>query len=203
MHPTHSQLCADHFNFLRLLRCLEAEIACYEAGNTSDGRLPVILDILDYVQHYPEKWHHPLEDVVFELLLIKQVENSDHIWGIKSEHKALEELTRRAVELFTAVANDAVVSRDELLGVAREFIQRQLDHINRENRLIYPLLGRYISPREWDEITKKVEARHDPLFTKSVREEYRNLYHTIVQSERGLALGATARGIDPPASAVS
>ncbi|MEX1033268.1 MAG: hemerythrin domain-containing protein [Cellvibrionaceae bacterium] len=202
MHPTQSQLFADHYNLLGLMRCLEAEIACYEASQPWGAHLSVILDIFDYIQFYPERYHHPLEDALFERLLIKQVKNSDQIWAIKSEHKTLEALTRRASQLFTSVANDSVVPVAELVRVTREFLARQIDHIDRENRIVYPLLEKYITLEEWDEITAQVAQRKDPLFRQAVMDEYRNLYDAILQAESALLLGPTARGIKKPAAAV-
>ena len=113
MHAYQSQLYADHYNFLRLLLFLESEIACYEADQERHPRLDVVLDIFDYIQTYPERWHHPFEDAIFELLLVKQVPNADQIWGLKSEHKKLEQLTQQASELFSSVANDVVVPVEE------------------------------------------------------------------------------------------
>lgn len=194
MHPTQSQLCADHFNFLRLLRALELEIACYEAA--SEGRLGVILDIFDYVQVYPEKWHHPIEDAAFEMLLKKQADNSDVIWGVRAEHKALEEMTHKVNEMFIAVANDTIVPVDKLVTATKEFVARQLDHINSENRLIYPLFNKYLSDQDWNEITEKVQSRRDPLFNEELCEEYRSLYKSILRGERGTAMGATARAVN-------
>ena len=194
MHPTQSQLCADHFNFLRLLRSLELEIACYEVA--SEGRLPVILDIFDYVQVYPEKWHHPIEEIAFETLLKRQAENSDVIWGMRAEHNALEEITHKVHEMFIAVANDTIVPADKLVTATRDFVARQLDHINRENRLIYPLFNKYLSTQDWDAITEKVQAKQDPLFSEHLCQEYRSLYKSILRGERGTALGATARAVN-------
>ena len=189
MHPTHKQLHMDHFNVLRLLRTLELEIACYEAGEERAARLAVILDIFDYVQVYPEQWHHPIEEELFEILLCKQVENSALIWGVRAEHKALEQLTRHASELFTAVANDTVIPIQKLTENAREFIARQLDHINQENCLLYPLFEKYISETEWNVITDRVKARLDPLFCDGMQREFGRLYRSILRSERGVALG--------------
>ncbi len=214
MHAYQSQLYADHYNFLRLLHFLESEIACYEADLERHPRLDVILDIFDYIQTYPERWHHPFEDAIFELLLIKQVPSADQIWGLKSEHKKLEQLTQQASELFSSVANDVVVPVEELVDVTREFIRRQQEHINIENRIAYPLIEQYLTEKDWDAVGKKVRAKIDPLFTlaaaqsddqvadlassqwlrdRALKAEYRNLYKTIMQMERGVSIGATAR----------
>lgn len=201
MHRTQSQLFADHHNLLRLLRCLEVEIACYEADQPC-AHLSVILDIFDYVQFYPEQYHHPLEDVLFELLVAKQVENADQIGAMKSEHKNLELLTRKARRLFNSVANDSVVPVTELVRVTREFLEQQIDHILRENRVVYPLLSANVSDAEWDELTAMVAQRKDPLFGKAIIDEYHNLYHAILQAESGIAVGATARAISKPTAPV-
>lgn len=200
MHPTQSQLHADHYNFLRLLACLQSEIACFEIDQTSQLRLPVILDILDYVQVYPERYHHPLENKVFELLLVKNAPNADVIWGTRAEHTALEKITQEANQLFTAVANDTVVPMTELIEVAKGFFERQLDHINIENRIIYPLMDRYIAFDEWEEITQEVVKRGDPIFDAAVREEYHHLYRSILRAERGVVMGDKTAAFAKPLS---
>lgn len=201
MHPIQSQLYADHHNLLRLLHCLEAEIAGYEAGHPYN-HLSVILDIFDYVQFYPEQYHHPLEDELFSLLLHKQVENREHILALKAEHKELEALTRKASQLFSLVANDNVVPVNELVGVSREFLNRQIDHIVRENRGVYPMLSKTVSDGEWDSVAAAVAQRKDPLFGKGIMDEYRNLYSAILEAESGIAQGATARAISRPTAAI-
>ena len=164
MHLYQSQLYADHYNFLRLLRFLESEIACYEAGGDRYARLDIILEMFDYIQAYPERWHHPIEDAIFELLLIRQVPNSDQIWGLKSEHKKLEQLTHQASELFASVANDVVVPVGELISTSREFIRRQQEHINMENRIAYPLLDAHLNNDDWLQVGRQVRTKVDPLF---------------------------------------
>lgn len=202
MHPAQSQLFADHHNFLRLLHCLGEEVTYYEANQPWRANLPVILDIFDYVQFYPEQYHHPLENELFDLLLHKGVGDPEQIWLMKSDHKELEALTHRASGLFDSVARDSVVPVDQLVSVTRAFLVRQLDHINRENRLIYPLLTANVSDAEWDQLVRSIAQRKDPLFVKGIIAEYRDLYNGITKAERGIMMGATARAINRSASAL-
>jgi hemerythrin-like domain-containing protein len=202
MHPAQSQLFADHHNFLRLLHCLGEEVTYYEANQPWRANLPVILDIFDYVQFYPEQYHHPLEDELFNLLLRKGIGDAQQLWAMKSDHKELEALTHRASSLFDMVARDNVVPVDQLVTVTRAFLVRQLDHINRENRLIYPLLSANISDAEWDQLVASIAQRKDPLFGKGIIAEYRDLYNAITKAERGIMTGATARARDRPTPAL-
>lgn len=203
MHPTQSQLFADHHNFTRLLRCMEIELGHYEADEPWKANLTAILEILDYVQFYPEQYHHPMEDAMAELLLAKKVANEEEIHSMRAEHKALEALTRRTSQLFNSVANDSVVPTQELVRVGREFLQRQMAHIDRENHYIYPLMREHLTDLEWDQISAAVEQRKDPLFSRAILDEYRDLYRTIVQSESEVNVeGATARAINRPTAAL-
>ncbi|MCW8194302.1 hypothetical protein F6455_05855 [Proteobacteria bacterium 005FR1] len=202
MHPAQSQLFADHHNFLRLLRCLEAEVSYYEFHQSWRAHISVILDIFDYVQFYPEQYHHPLEDEVFDLLLDKGVGDARELWAMKSEHKELEALTHRASNLFNMVANDNPVPADLLVTVTREFLIKQLEHINRENRHVYPLMAEHVSDAEWDSMLASVVHRKDPLFGKGIIAEYRDLYNAITKAESGVMAGATARAINRPTPAV-
>lgn len=201
MHALLSQLYADHYNALRLLRCFESELACIESQEDWHDRLPIILDILEYVRVYPEKFHHPIEDLAFDKLLVKDVPGASTIWGIKAEHVKLEKMTQKAQQLFANVANDVVVSMEELLSTAGEFIARQTDHINCENSMIFPLFEKYLSDEDWSAIQQKIDLKKDPLFEQRVREEYKSLYQAILKAEGGLSEVAMAKPIATKRSA--
>lgn len=197
MHSTQSQLFADHHNFLRLLNCFEAELAWYEKDQPWDANLAVILDIFDYIQFYPETYHHPAEEAVYDLLLAKSVEESGVIAELKAEHRELEEIARKARTLFNAIANDSVVPVHKLVAVSREFLERQREHIRRENELVYPLLSAYVSHEEWEGVARELEKQRDPLFSRGIEDEYNSLYDAILEAE-GDVIGATARAINTP-----
>ncbi|MGH1469669.1 MAG: hemerythrin domain-containing protein [Cellvibrionaceae bacterium] len=196
MHPTQSQLYADHYNHLRLLRFLEAEVDCFECGEDWHVRLPVILEIFDYLHAYPERRHHPIEEAAFELLLKKGVDNSEDIWAIRAEHTKLEELTRKASQLFTAVANDIVISKEELVFVTKAFLTRQFEHIYRENFEFYPVFERDISDKEWDSIERKVDKKYGVQPKNVLCDEYKNIYKTILHFDKETNPEAIARSIN-------
>ncbi|MGI1678548.1 MAG: hemerythrin domain-containing protein [Cellvibrionaceae bacterium] len=203
MHPIQSQLYADHYNHLRLLRFLEAEVDCFESGEDWHVRLPVILEVFDYLHAYPERRHHPVEEAAFELLLKKNAGNSADIWGIRAEHKKLEELTRKANQLFVAVANDIVVSRDELVFVTKEFLNRQFEHIYRENFEIYPVFEKEINDSEWDNINLKVDKQFGVQAKNVFCDDYKNLYKTILRFDKENNPEAIARSINSISSRAS
>ena len=184
MHPSFSQLCMDHYRMIRLLHVLEAEIDCYEADEKGQGRLSVILDILDYIGAYQERCHRPLEDLLYEILLVKQPENSALIWATRAEHKTLEKLSAPTVELFFSVANNDVVPVQSLVRSTRNYVARQMEHISQENRSVYPLFENNISDSEWDQATEKAYIKKGFNSNSEIRREYEELYRCILRNQR-------------------
>ena len=73
MHKIQRQLHTDHHHLHKLLNCLSHEIGCYDFDSKRAPDLAIILSALDYVRTYPDKWHHPSEDIIFNRLLKKKV----------------------------------------------------------------------------------------------------------------------------------
>ena len=52
---------AEHVNFARLLNVLEQQLQAFHQDEHPDYAL--MLDICDYLQNFPDVYHHPREDV--------------------------------------------------------------------------------------------------------------------------------------------
>ncbi|GAB1256735.1 hemerythrin domain-containing protein [Aurantivibrio plasticivorans] len=194
MHPALSQLYADHFNFIRLLQCLDAEVTRYEEAHSEHARLPLILDIIECFRVYPEGYHHPLEDLAIESLLKKNLPQSEKLWRMRAEHHQLEKLSQRAENVFNAVANDTVVSIDDLVTAGREYTERQIEHIHFENMEVYPLFERFVMDKDWDNMTSRIEGASDPVFSAAVKGEFASLYRSIIQTGQAEGRSVHARG---------
>jgi hemerythrin-like domain-containing protein len=58
---------ADHVHFARLLDLLEGELSAFHSGEQPDYGL--LLNIVYYLRHYPDRFHHPRENVAFARLV--------------------------------------------------------------------------------------------------------------------------------------
>ncbi len=184
MHKIQRQLYTDHYHLQRLLSCLSYEIGCYDYDSKRSADLDIILSALDYIQTYPDKWHHPTEDIIFDRLLEKDVQESDLIEQLKDEHQQIMQETKKICELFNSVAEDCIVSAEELLTGARHFITLQRQHLEKENEFIYPLMDTVFSEKEWNEIEKEIKLQSDPLFNNPSKKEYDHLYRYILDLEK-------------------
>ena len=184
MHKIQRQLHTDHFHLQRLLNCFGNEIDCYDFDSTRRADLAVILSALDYVHVYPDKWHHPAEDLIFDKLIQKDVKESTLIKELKNEHQEIIQETNRIYELFQDVAEDCIVSTDKLLETARHYVKLQKQHLDKENEHIYPLMDTAFSEKDWSEIEKQVTLQSDPLFNNQSKKEYDHLYRYILALEK-------------------
>ena len=78
-------LLAEHRNIKKLLHVLEQEISEFDRSNPPDYE--IIQAIIEYFQDYPEGYHHPKEDMVFEKLKLRDPAVAKRIGDIEDEHE--------------------------------------------------------------------------------------------------------------------
>lgn len=183
MHPIEKQLHLDHYHISRLLQCLQRNIETYESGGAWAEHLSLILEALDYIKVYPEHWHHPVEDKIFAYIAKHYPQHAEVVAALHSEHKALETQTKELNSLFEAIANDTIVSRDQLSRLTRDFLSRQISHIDRENEMVYPLMSSCLSAEDWSVLASEIDEAQDPLFGDRLQSEYRALHDYVISAD--------------------
>jgi hemerythrin-like domain-containing protein len=185
-HPLLSQLITDHKNLARLLNNLEDQFRLYILDTSDqhdeDSMLPAMLETMEYLSVYPEKWHHPAEELIFETLIKKDITKFDKesITNIKEQHVNLEKRSNLLKQTLLSIANDTVLPAETLIEQFSSFMGLQREHLENENELIFPLLINKIKHKEWDEVGKILIPSIDPLFKNRSKNEYRVL-STILQ----------------------
>ncbi|MGH1373895.1 MAG: hemerythrin domain-containing protein [Cellvibrionaceae bacterium] len=183
MHPIEKQLNLDHYHISRLLKCLQRNLETYEGANAWAEHLSLILESLDYIKVYPEHWHHPVEDKIFAYIAKHYPQHANVVAALHAEHKDLEALTKELNTMFEAIANDTVVSREELSRLTRKFLQRQISHIDRENEMVYPLLSNCLTSDDWTILQGQIDQVQDPLFGDNLKKEYRALHDYVMRAD--------------------
>ena len=105
------KLNTDHKNIAKVMYCLRAQIKGYDDPEMEPS-ISQIMDILDYISTVPERWHHPVEDIVFRRLLDKKPPHPEQIRAVLREHEDLERLTMELKNAFDG-AGDAVKKKDD------------------------------------------------------------------------------------------
>ncbi len=185
MHSLQHQLNTDHHHLQRLLNCLSEEIDCFDYDSKRSADLTIILNALEYISVYHDKWHHPLEDVIFARLLKKDIKQNeiDLIHQLEKEHKSISGETDKITHLFKMASRDCIIQINELIKSARFFILAQQAHMKNENEYIYPLIDQKITDQDWAEIEKETTPSDDPLFNEQSRSKFDQLYQFILDLE--------------------
>ncbi|MFA0811738.1 hemerythrin domain-containing protein [Microbulbifer epialgicus] len=185
MNTIYRQLCSDHKHMQQMLGVFEQLLlGLFGRSDRDPNTLSCILDALDYFSVYPNKYHHPVEDLIFARLLTKPVHDRNSIYEAQMQHEQIATATKHMCALFYAVANDAMVERRVLQGACNAYVQLQRSHINLENSAIFPQVEQYLNTEDWKQIHKQVEEINSPVFNESTKKVYESLRENLIQPER-------------------
>jgi len=185
MNKLEKRLRKDHSRIKMVLDCLQYQLDCYDDEQCSSPELNIILEAINYLQAYPEKWHHPLEDVIFSELQKRNLDKEGLISALRIEHHRLEKQTEDVFKLFYSLANDCVVPVAILKTKTQDLIDEQRRHMDTENIHVYPLMNEHFSDNDWEKIGQRVGDVHDPLFGSLLREDFADLYQYILDIDSG------------------
>lgn len=181
MNSLIQSLYEDHRHFVGVLYHLEREVKALGGLLYSKPNFDAILDIFDYIKVYPQVWHHPIEDIIYEKLLSKDVPNPGAIADLMEEHGILDMLTDYIHDLVNRMSQGADIPAIRLVRKTNEFIQRQLKHINQEQCTFFPLVEQCFDDDDWEDVQRRLEGQVNAA--GEVRwQEYKSLYKSIVGS---------------------
>lgn len=164
----------EHRYIASLLEALAEQADKLVPGATPDYRM--LHDIVHYMANFPDEFHHPREDLVFERLVARDAAAGKPVQGLLDGH---QEINRRSRELLLALAR---VTRDgkpadnaKIKALCDRYIGYYWDHINTEEGTVFPLATAKLRQDDWFAITAKSRQVDDPLFGTRVRKEYKRL----------------------------
>ena len=150
----------EHIYMSGLLEALEEQITELAAGEDPDVNL--ILDVLHYMTSFPDRFHHPREDLVYELLAERESSIRPLLLELQKEHPQLEELAAEAsdcVDDYRALATDN--KRAKVVESCTDYISMLRQHMDQEEAGVLPIAGHLLSAEDWLDIDKKFSNYSD------------------------------------------
>jgi hemerythrin-like domain-containing protein len=169
----------DHANMIQLLRILKTKTHLLEQGKEINYRL--IKAIITYLRTYSDKYHHPLEDLIYEYYLKFRVV-PDHVANrLSLEHKLIKQVTIELDELIDMILLDAIVPNEQCIEKLTHFVNLQSAHLKYEEEDIFPKIEQSLTKDDWHIIEQKWqhEIYSDPLFGENVSDQYKALAERI------------------------
>lgn len=179
MSETIQQLRKDHSNISTLLKLLDDEIESLEAGGNGDYVL--MLDIMHYMTHYPDLFHHPKEDLVFEKLIERDPDVGSVVDDAVNEHQLLKDQGVELIRSLRNILNGFEPPHGRMQSQVHQFIATLRRHMEREETELFPKALKTLRDDDWSEIESAVESREDPVFGKVIKKEYLSLYEQIAR----------------------
>jgi hemerythrin-like domain-containing protein len=172
-------LLEEHRNIDKLLLVLAQELEVFDRSEVPDYE--ILRAVIEYFEDYPESCHHPKEDLVFEKLKLRDPAEANRVGDAEAEHQIETNRLRR----FSQAVEDILAGREFLRqifhNVAHDFIKHQRQHMEKEERLLFPAAAKALRPEDWAQIDARLNDRKDPLFDGSVENKFHALQRTILQ----------------------
>jgi len=174
---------AEHANFSRLLSLLENQLAVFHEGGKPNYEL--MIDIVSYLRHYPDRFHHAREDVAFARLVAREPELQGKIGRLLQEHRVIANAGDELLTLLNQVVDEAIVSRAEVETAAATYLVYYRHHVATEEADVLPRAVELLTPEDWAAVAAAIPAGRDPLFGDDSDERYRELRRLILIEASG------------------
>jgi hemerythrin-like domain-containing protein len=176
-----NRLQREHRNILKLLNALEHQLAIFDTTETPD--YDVLAGIGEYFTGFPDRCHHPKEDLIFRKLRERDPEAAEIVGDLEAEHERTGTLARHFQEAVENVLGEVEVPREAFDAVARHFIKDQRRHLKMEEERFFPLALEKLTPEDWAEIDARITDEDDPVFGAEASAEFAALRKDLLRWE--------------------
>ena len=175
-------LLEEHRNIEKLLLVLEQELEVFARSERPDYE--ILQAIIQYFQDYPESCHHPKEDMVFKKLKVRDPAAAKRIGDVEAEHQVETNRLLRFAQAVADILADREFLRQAFHNVVHDFIEHQRQHMDKEERLLFPAAVQGLRPDDWAEIDARLNDLKDPLFNGAIETKFQALQRTILRWQR-------------------
>jgi len=171
-------LADDHANMRALMALLETEVGKMADGGNAD--VETISAIAEYLLEYPDRFHHPVEDLLIQGLQAAGAVPGSSVEALGTEHARISRLAGELHEAAVAVTSEQTMRRDKFVECARRYISALGRHMDIEDADFFPRAVEALSVVERAAIAARLPELDDPLFGSATRDRYRALSETLL-----------------------
>jgi len=168
---------AEHKHFARLLDLLEQQVAAFHADDGPNYEL--MLDVVSYLRYFPDRLHHPREDVAFARLAERDPRLKPLVDQLQQEHRVIAAAGTGLLAFLQQVVDDVVVERARVEAAAATYLVYYRRHLALEDRDLVPRAENLLTPQDWDDVVAAISPGADPLFGENFEPRYRELRRQI------------------------
>jgi hemerythrin-like domain-containing protein len=171
---------SEHQRFAQLLDFLERQMAAFHEGEHPQYEL--MRDVVYYLHHFADRFHHPREDVAFACLVKRDPSQRFAINRLLQEHRVIDSAGAALLKHLEDILEDTVIERATVEAAAATYLVYYRHHLAAEETEVLPLAAQILTPQDWAAVATTVPAAPDPLFGDDVGARYRDLRDQIMQT---------------------
>ncbi|MFT3759044.1 hemerythrin domain-containing protein [Thauera sp.] len=168
----------EHRALAAMLSGLRTLVSAIEAGRLQPD-FELMASMIEYIDKVPEKVHHPKEDAyLFALLRLRSDEALPIIEHLEQEHRQGD---ARIVALRAALntwRQGGAAGLADFQAVLKTYVEHEWQHMNMEERMIFPLAKKHLTADDWAAIDAAFLANDNPW--QGAAGEYAALFSRIV-----------------------
>ena len=144
-------------------------------------RFDVLVAMIDYINAFPERFHHPKEEAyLFRLLVKRRPDAAPLIDRLQAEHRLGAVKIRAVEQALERYRQGGATEFRAFAEAAADYATLQWRHIRTEEDELIPLARAYLKTDDWNEVDDAFSGHSDPLFAAETEHEYENLFRRIV-----------------------
>jgi hemerythrin-like domain-containing protein len=122
--------------------------------------------------------------MIFEKLQARDAVAAKRFGDVEAEHEVETRRLRGFARAVDSVLADQEFLRESFHLAVHDFIEHQRQHLQKEERLLFPAAIKALRREDWAAIDARLDNRKDPLFDGVVEEKFHDLRKTILRWEQ-------------------
>lgn len=174
---------AEHKHIATVMQTFLGQLEAVEAGELVDTH--VVFEIMDYMVSWPDRFHHPREDLIYGRASEIDSSVADSVDSLQRDH---DQTAKSGGELREIIQRwrDGETSGSVLVKRGRAYVDHMYEHMNIEENQVFPQINALLSAEDWRELEMddQLQPVSDPIFGPRVQREYRNLARKLRRNVR-------------------
>ena len=164
----------EHHYQQRVLGMLEKQVAALNQRREPDYE--VMHGVMRYMTNYPDRFHHPKEDLVFNKVMERDPSSTPEVQRLLKDHV---EIIARGAELLAVIdrcrADPGKADTHALRKSAHAYVGYLRRHMDVETLRFFPRACEVLRAGDWAEVDAQMKPVLDPVFGDQVADEFHTL----------------------------
>lgn len=181
MNPVLETLCSDHANFAKLMNVIEQQADLVSDGSPPD--LDILHKVVTYLEGYPGRYHHPLEDALCARLQKALPVPDPDVDGVLLQHGEIRRRLLQFKEHLSDLNNGGSATHAKFVEFALAFIDAEWKHMELERTALFPTAMDALTLKDWSQLEASVPLFNDPLFGGEVDAPLERLHQALLMCD--------------------